>query len=110
MRGPRVTVEVERLGQKPDGQGGKTREWYYLGKITGVLSPRNIKGLSAGMERVVADTTVSVTTYRLYAEHPPMEVVLEDRIKFGKRLFNIIFIGDPDSSGKLQPLDLEERT
>jgi len=112
MKGPKKILELQRAQYSKDGQGGRDPTYYYVRKIIGILTPRNIKGLSAGLEKMSGNKVLLSTTLSFYVDYPneKLDIIKEtDRLVLGIRIFNIIFIGDPDSQERQLRLDLEER-
>ena len=87
MIGKKVTLELKRKTETPDGIGGITSTWAGLRYITGLLC--NVRGT----ERLSADKLQVIADYYFYIDYPVGETITEeDMFQYGTRKYKIIFI------------------
>ena len=81
------TLILQSATETADGQGGITIEWTDIGSFRARISPLT------SQERLIQDKTTNLTTHKIYCD--PMDVMPDDRIKWGTYYFEIIGITNP---------------
>ena len=81
------TLILQSLTETDDGMGGTVSTWTDIGSFRGRVSPLN------SQERLMQDKALNTTTHRIYCD--PMDVMPNDRIKWGTYYFEITGITNP---------------
>ena len=93
------TLTLQTRVETSDGQGGVTQTWTDYGSFRGRISPLTAQ------ERLAQNKETMLTTHRIYCD--PMDVMPDDRIKWGDYYFEIIGITNPSES--YHHLEIEAR-
>lgn len=89
MRGPKITLTLERKTLTDDAMGGHTEVWIDVMDIKGVLC--NI----SGNERLSADKLMVIATQNFYIDFLHSETITEeDRFSLGTRIFKINYVNN----------------
>ena len=81
------TLILQSLTETDDGMGGTVSTWTDIGSFRARISPLS------SQERLMQDKTLNTTTHRIYCD--PMDVMPDDRIKWGTYYFEITGITNP---------------
>ncbi len=93
------TLTLQSITETADLQGGVTKEWTDIGSFKGRVSPLTAQ------ERLMQNKETMLTTHRIYCD--PMDIMPNDRIKWGTYYFEIIGITNP--SEKYSHLEIDAR-
>jgi len=93
------TLTLQSLTETDDSQGGVTTTWTDTGSFNARISPLS------SQERMMQDKATNTTTHRIYCD--PMDVMPNDRIKWGSYYFEILGITNP--SELYHHLEIEAR-
>jgi len=91
---------LQSFTETADGQGGQIFVWADIGSFKGRISPLS------SQERMMQDKTLNITTHRIYCD--PMDVMPNDRIKWGTYYFEIIGITNPSEVYHHLEIDCKE--
>ncbi|GAG59618.1 unnamed protein product [marine sediment metagenome] len=89
MIGKKVTMELRRWAETPDGMGGHTFTWAGLRKITDVLSTIR------GNERLSADKKTVIASHYFYIDFPiGLTITEKDIFVRGTTEYKIIYVSN----------------
>jgi SPP1 family predicted phage head-tail adaptor len=94
------TLVLQRQTLTNDGMGGQTKTWADAGSFRGRISP-----LSA-QERLSQSKETMTTTHRIYCAN--MNVMPDDRIRWGTYYFEIVGITNPSETYHHLEIDVRE--
>ena len=97
-----TTLTLQRNTPAADGTGGVTNSWADIGSFKGRIS-----SVGSGMrESVRQDKETMIVTHRIYCD--PMDVMSDNRIRWGTYYFEIIGITNPSEAFSHLELDVRE--
>ena len=94
------TLTLQTLTETSDDQGGVTSTWTDAGSFRGRISPLS------SQERLMQDKTLNTTTHRVYCD--PIDIMPNDRIKWGDYYFEITGIRNPSEAYHHLEIDVRE--